>query len=260
MTRAAGIRAAVTGRPRAAVALAIAALAVATMPAVTGCVMRPAPSPVVAGAPPGFPDAWYRDAATRGEPVYAIDTDRSVVQILVYRDGALARLGHDHAVTAGPLVGYLWPGGIESAGRADLYLALSELVVDAPQARAAAGLGDGPTAADIDGTRRNMLASLEADRYPHVWLQVLLPPAESGQWLVARDASVDLTLHGTTRRLSVPVRIAAAGDAWRVTGTFTLRQSDFGITPFSVLGGALAVRDALELAFDLRFAGFRDGS
>jgi hypothetical protein len=35
------------------------------------------------------------------------------------------------------------------------------------------------------------------------------------------------------------------------SGELTLKQSDFGITPFSVLGGALAVQDQLELRFEL---------
>jgi len=240
----------VTRVPRGIVAPATAALLL-----VTGCVMRPAPPPVAAGAPAGFPDALYRDAAARGEPVAIIDPDRSLVRILVSRDGALARLGHDHAVTAGPIHGYLWWRGQDGAGRADLNLVLSELVVDAPAARAAAGLPDGLTAADIDGTRRNMLASLEADRYPHVRLQVSMPPADTVT-ANTRAANVDLSLHGAQRRLSVPVRISRVGQDWRVTGAFALRQSDFGITPFSVLGGALAVRDELDLSFDLRFVEF----
>lgn len=234
----------------------ILALAATALMAVTGCVTRPEPPPAAAGMPAGFPDALYRDAAARGEPVSVIDPDRSLVRILVYRDGALARLGHDHAVTSGPIHGYLWWRGNDGAGRADLSLILAELVVDAPAARAAAGLPAGPTTADIDGTRRNMLTSLEADRYPQVWLQVSMPPASTGEVSIVRDADVDLAWHGMTRRLSVPVRIAAAGDGWRVTGAFTLRQSDFGITPFSVLGGALAVRDELDLDFDLHFVEF----
>ena len=32
-------------------------------------------------------------------------------------------------------------------------------------------------------------------------------------------------------------------------GNFTLRQSDFAIEPFSVLGGLLRVEDKLELSF-----------
>ena len=32
-------------------------------------------------------------------------------------------------------------------------------------------------------------------------------------------------------------------------GAFVARQSDFGITPFAVFGGALAVQDEMELRF-----------
>ena len=36
-----------------------------------------------------------------------------------------------------------------------------------------------------------------------------------------------------------------------VAGAFVLRQSDFGIKPFSVLGGLLAVEDELVVEFRL---------
>jgi hypothetical protein len=35
-------------------------------------------------------------------------------------------------------------------------------------------------------------------------------------------------------------------------GTVNLKQTDFGLTPFSVMAGALAVQDEMELRFDLR--------
>src|SRR5205814_1242825 len=37
-----------------------------------------------------------------------------------------------------------------------------------------------------------------------------------------------------------------------VAGRLAFNQSDFGITPYSLLGGAIAVKDALELRFRIR--------
>jgi hypothetical protein len=33
------------------------------------------------------------------------------------------------------------------------------------------------------------------------------------------------------------------------TGTLAIEQSEFGITPFSILGGAIAVKDRVDIAF-----------
>ena len=99
-----------------------------------------------------------------------------------------------------------------------------------------------------------MLASLGANQYPEVLLHITVPAIELHGGRQARIITVDLTLHGTTRQLTVPTEIMAHGDGFRVTGSFEIRQTDFEITPFSVFGGALAVRDELELHFDLGFS------
>ena len=60
-----------------------------------------------------------------------------------------------------------------TSGRADLYVPLDTLVVDEPALRAEAGFDTQPSAADIAGTRRNMLEKvLEADRYPFALIAV----------------------------------------------------------------------------------------
>jgi len=37
-----------------------------------------------------------------------------------------------------------------------------------------------------------------------------------------------------------------------VTGTLSFDQTDFGLTPYSLLGGAIAVRNRLDLRFRIR--------
>ncbi len=61
-------------------------------------------------------------------------------------------------------------------------------------------------------------------------------------------ASGQLALRGTSR----PVVLEGALDPrGRVTATLTLRQSDWGITPYKALMGALKVRDEVEVRIDL---------
>jgi len=165
---------------------------------------------------------------------------------MVSKAGPLARLGHDHLVASHDLTGYAWlPGGAETlvGARADLYLPLAMLAVDETELRAAAGLDTTQSATDIDGTRTNMLKSLEADSYPWLKVSVAMTSAEA--------LFVNLTLHGVSRSYRIPADILLSGNELRVSGQFTLRQSDHGITPFSTLGGALSVDDELAVQFDL---------
>lgn len=213
----------------------------------------PGEVPPARAAPAGFPRAFYEQALSRGQPVYRIEPARSLAVITVRRGGSLARLGHDHVVASRHVQGLIAPG----EGRADLYLPLAELSVDEPSLRAEAGLDTQPSGADIAATRANMLDKvLEVQRFPFALIRVSGPAAMTAN---AR-LGIEITLHGTTRRFDLPVRIAMANGELNVAGTLEFDQSEFGIVPFSVLGGAIQVQDRLGLRFSLqaRRAGAHD--
>lgn len=188
----------------------------------------------------------YAQAASRGEPVYRVDPGSTLVTLTVRRAGSLARLGHDHVIASRSVQGYVAP----AQGNADLYVPLAELTVDEPALRAEAGFDTHPTASDIDGTRANMLDKvLQVEQFPHALVRVRgVPPPGTG----AVTAPVSLTLHGTSRTLNLPLDLARTPDALSARGTLALRQTDFGITPFSILGGAIQVKDEVEVRFDVR--------
>lgn len=58
----------------------------------------------------------------------------------------------------------------------------------------------------------------------------------------------DLTLEGASR----PVRLELTQSGDRVSGRTTIRQTDFGIKPYSAMLGALKVADAVDIALDVR--------
>ena len=215
------------------------AAAAACVALLASCAQQPpAPQPVP-GAPPDFPFAYYRQA----RPVFEVDPARSLVVIVVRRGGRFAKLGHDHVVASHDVAGFVAP----AEGRADLYLALDRLVVDEAPLRAEAGLDTTPTEADIEGTRRNMLETvLQADKYPFVMLRVKALDSRASR------ISAAITLHGVTRELEIPASIEATADEISAAGRCEFLQSDFGIVPLSVLGGAIQVLDRLELRFSIR--------
>jgi polyisoprenoid-binding protein YceI len=56
-----------------------------------------------------------------------------------------------------------------------------------------------------------------------------------------------LSLHGVTK----PISLVAHLKNGRYTGTFALKQRDFGIIPVSVAGGTVKVKDELTIEFDI---------
>jgi hypothetical protein len=223
-------------RALAAVALALALGACAPL------VRELAPPP---GAPAEFPEAYYRQALAEGKPVFRIDPSESLVVIEVRRAGRLARLGHDHVVASHELEGFVAP----DEGRADLYVPLGRMAVDEAKLRAGAGFDTQPSEIDIEGTRANMLEKvLEAEKFPFAVIRVNGADAKRGNATLA----VAITLHGVTRTLQAPVQIDADAEEIKVSGRFSFDQTDFGITPYSLLGGAIAVQNRLELRFRLR--------
>jgi len=195
--------------------------------------------------PPEFPEGYYQDALKAGKPVYRVDPRESLVAIEVRRGGSLARLGHDHVVASHDVTGYVASG----EGRADLYVALAKLAVDEPDLRKEAGFDTQPTESDIEGTRSNMLGHvLEADKFPFAVIAVRDADAKQKNTTLA----VAITLHGYTRTFKVPSEIESDDKAIAVSGKIAFNQSDFGITPYSLLGGAIAVKDGLQLRFRIR--------
>jgi polyisoprenoid-binding protein YceI len=213
-----------------------------------------APQPAVAPAVPAPQDlrAPYARLARDGARVYALDAAASTVRIYVFRGGKVAKVGHNHILGVSQFEGYAaMPGDSAAQARFDLRVPLASLVIDDPAWRALTGenFGGERSASDIEGTRRNMLGPkvLDAGHFPNLDIRSV---SIQGDWpeLVAETA---ITLKGQTRTQWLPLQVQRQADSLRATGTFVLRQTDFGIEPFSVLGGLMAVQDEVVVRFEL---------
>ena len=193
-------------------------------------------------APADFPGAYYHQQVALGNKILRIDSLHSLVIIEVHRAGVLSRLGHDHVVASRNVNGY----ASMSAGVADLYVPLDKLVVDEPGLRTAAGFNTQPSQQDIEGTRRNMLTrTLDTGHFPYALIHVARADADR------QNLQVMITLHGMMRSYEVPAQFETVPGGISVAGRMSFKQSDFGITPLSVLGGALRVQDQLDLRFHI---------
>jgi polyisoprenoid-binding protein YceI len=187
----------------------------------------------------------------KGTVHYTVDAAHSEVLFLVYKAGSFAAFGHNHTVEAHGMQGdvYLAPAFKDSIFA--LKLPVKDFQVDRPEARAAQGadFASKPSPNDIKGTTEHMLGadSLDAEKYPEVTIQSVAVSGEESK----AEMTVRITLHGTARDLKMPVTIAKDGDGLTTSGEFELRQSEFGIKPYSALGGALQVADALKVHFKI---------
>jgi hypothetical protein len=184
-----------------------------------------------------------------GSRRFVIDPDQSVVSIRVYRAGPLARLGHNHVVTSGDESGYAWLGQSPGDCGFQLRLPVAALVVDDPDARRQAGADFAASVPDDarEGTRRNMLSQAVLDEEHYPWITVRADRLE-GAWS-GLSATVTIAIRDARPTVAVPLEILREGGRLSAHGTVSLRQSDLGLVPFSVAGGAIQVADSLEIEF-----------
>ena len=192
--------------------------------------------------------ALAQDAVER----YVVDPSASDVHWLVYKAGALARLGHNHTVAVGDLGGSVAVNPDDlSKSQFALEFAVANLVVDDPELRRTLGadFSSVPTAEDIAGTRTNMLSDrvLDGQNHPRIRLAGTGPTMKGGR----QELAVKVDMLGRTIDLTVPTEVTLDGDVLRARGEFELNHADLGMTPFSVMMGALQVGEKLSFSYDV---------
>lgn len=187
---------------------------------------------------------------------FAVDPAASEVRLLVYRAGPLARFGHNHVVIGRPR-GEIVAGASAAASGFRLELAAASLAVDDPAARTEEGGEFSSAVSDQarSGTREHMLGKdvLDAVAYPRIEMDSI--SLSGPRW--NPDVIARVTLRGATREIRFPAAVVQDGARLTVIAGFSLRQSDFGITPYSALGGGLRVADRIEVR--VRLVARREG-
>jgi YceI-like protein len=192
---------------------------------------------------PALPTAPPAAKATH----YSIRAELSDVRFLVYRAGSLTKLSHSHVVQPKTITGDIYLATDFHRSTFSLVIPVADFKVDGAEARSVEGdeFAILPDADAIASTTRNMLGKdvLDAANHPRIDIRSvrLVGPA----W--APDVTLRIKLRGVEHDLTVPVAIDHREDQIAVTAVFNINQTDFGITPLSVLGGALQVANTVRV-------------
>lgn len=94
---------------------------------------------------------------------------------------------------------------------------------------------------------------LESAKHPKITFKSVsvsdLKPAGAESYSFTLNG--DLTLHGVTKRIAIPVTAKINAQQLRAGGKYTLKQTDFGIKPYSAVGGAVKVKNEVVINFDI---------
>jgi hypothetical protein len=191
--------------------------------------------------------------------LYRVDGGRSELRILVYRAGPLARLGHNHVMVNRSLSGEVNLADAPDASGFRLIVPVAGFVVDDAQARHEEGSdfdAEVPEEAKA-GTLQNMRspAVLDADEFPLITVNSVAfsaPAAAAGADSMV--ATVEISVAGHESKIEVPFAVQWDSKHLSASGSSQMRQSALGLTPYSLMLGALQVQDAMTIKFNIAAA------
>jgi hypothetical protein len=171
------------------------------------------------------------------------------------RAGLAAKVGHDLTIEITRWSARVTvPGGGDEGGDGAAGIAAATVTADLDLGSLAVREGTGGAKPLTNRDRRDIQGNVSK----------ILGPAATASFASTRvipsagGGAIEgtLTMHGASRPVRLQVISPAPG---RYRGTAEVRQSDFGITPYSGFFGALKLRDEVNVEFEAELGEARDG-
>lgn len=177
------------------------------------------------------------------ETSYEIVAGESELRILVFRAGALARLGHNHVIWTSDISGTAVVGSSPGDSSVDLTVPVTSFVVDDPavlEEEGSAFAGE-RSEDDVAGTRENMLGPdlLHAEEYDEVRIGTDSISGEFPQ--VTLNARI--AVRGVEHPLALPVFVSLREGGLVASGSREVTHAELGLSPFEAAFGALRVAE-----------------
>jgi polyisoprenoid-binding protein YceI len=153
--------------------------------------------------------------------------------------GRAARMGHRLTIAM-----TRWEATVAWAGAEP---ATAELTVEVDSFEVLQGEGGvkGLSGAEKVVVKSNALKSLDAKRYPEIRFAAdTIDKTDDGYRLTGK-----LHIRGKSREHVIDLRTTDLGEQWRMSVESTVRQTDYGVKPYSLLMGSVKVADEVSVSF-----------
>lgn len=175
---------------------------------------------------------------------YAIDAKASNFVVQAFATGLLSAFGHSPKIAIRDFAGEV-QFSRENGMLQDVRLRVS---IRADSLEVIDKISD----KDRDEIQRQMFQNvLETDRFPVIVYECSQLTVNGTGVRLWATLNGQLTMHGVTQSLPVTARAVLNDDSLRASGEFTVRQSDFDISPVSAAAGTIKLKDELKLTFDI---------
>ena len=185
------------------------------------------------------------NASAQKTRTYKIIAAESNLWVYVAKGGLLSALAHNHNIGVRSFTGTVTVPESGAAGGA------LNLDIEAASLNVADKEVSDKDRTEITNSMHNEV--LQSAKYPKVTFKSVSVSdlKANGGDSYSFTVNGDLTLHGTTKRIAVPVTATITAQQLKATGKYTLKQSLFGITPYSKAGGAVKVKDDVIVNFSI---------
>lgn len=183
-------------------------------------------------------------SAPVAEVKYRLDASRSKFMVRALAGGLLWFRGHDHFIAVQDFDGEvritpqaISPASLQMNIRSNSLVETRDVFTPAQKQI-------------INRELREIV--LESDKYPEITFRSTgvtgkLRPDGSFEARIQGD----ITLHGVTRRITIPTRVRLEGSDLRAEGEFTIDRSDFNVKATSAFHGTVRIRNKLQFTFDM---------
>jgi polyisoprenoid-binding protein YceI len=176
---------------------------------------------------------------------YTIVPSESSFRVFVGKTGLFSALAHDHDIGVKSFNGrVVVPEAGASGGSLEMEVDATSLEV----------LDTKPSESDkkkiFDSMHNEVLQSA---KHPKITFKSVSvgDVKQTGNDAYSFVVNGDLTLRGVTKRIAVPVAATVTPQQIRATGKYTLKQTDYGIKPYSAAGGTIKVKDEVAVNFNI---------
>jgi polyisoprenoid-binding protein YceI len=171
--------------------------------------------------------------------VWRLDASDGELLIRTGVKGRAARMGHRLTI-----VMTRWQATVSWAG-ADPVAAELAVETDSFEVRRGEGGVKGLSGPERTLVRSNALKSLDAARFPEIrFTTETIDNTDDGYRLTGK-----LHIRGKSREHVIDLRTEDLGDSWRMSAESSVRQSDYGVKPYSLLMGSVQVADDVTVSF-----------